>query len=92
MADANSQSNDSLPDLYPAVCHLSIVAEVREGLFDAVGAVLAGYEIVDPLSAGGGTPSGRHYALRVSVRVASREDMETLDCTLRAISGVRMIL
>ncbi len=78
--------------VYPAVCHLSIIADSREGFHGAAGRVLAGYEVVSPLSEGGGTPSGRHRALRVSVQVASREELEALDRDLRTLPGVRMVL
>ena len=55
-------------------------------------AALADVAVVSAPAAGGGTPSGRHQALRVSVSVASRDELETLDRVLRAVPGVRMIL
>lgn len=92
MASARSQPGDTLPSLYPAVCHLSVVAEAREGIAAAVAAALEGFSVVSPLAAGGGTPSGRHSALRVSVSVGSREELDALDRALRAVPGVRMVL
>lgn len=77
---------------YPAVCHLSIIAEPRDDLREALDAALAGHDVAAPLREGGGTPSGRHCALRVSVRVGSRGELDTLDRTLRAVPGVRMLL
>jgi putative lipoic acid-binding regulatory protein len=77
---------------YPATVHLSIIGDARDGLADGVQVALAGHEVVAPLTEGLGTTSGRHRALRVSVQVASRDELEALDRTLRAVPGVRMIL
>lgn len=92
MAEPNNNS-DAAQILYPAVLHLSIIGEAtREGMEDGVRAALAGCEVVRPLTEGNGTPSGRHRALRVSVQVASRSELDELDRKLRAVPGVRMIL
>ena len=92
MAAAHIPDPGDLPSPYPAVCHLSIIAEPRAALREALAAALAGHALASPLHEGGGTPSGRHCALRVSVRVGSRDELDALDRSLRAVPGVRMIL
>ncbi len=77
---------------YPVVCHLSIVGDAGKDFAKSVQEVLADYRVVEPLSNGRTTPSGRHRSMRVSVEVESRERLESLDQTLRAVPGVRMIL
>ncbi len=87
-----SDAPQAAPNPYPAVCHLSIIAEARTEIGAALRAALAPYELVAPLEDGGATASRRYRALRVSVALASREAHEALDRDVRAVPGVRMIL
>jgi len=92
MADSHPTSSAADQLRYPATFHLSIVGDARVDFGADVRAVLADYRVLAPLSDGLATPSGRHRALRVSVEVESRDRLDALDRTLRAVPGVRMIL
>ena len=75
---------------FPAECHLSVVTDGREGTEAALRAALVPYAVTSAPAAG--KASGKYTAWRVSVSVASRDELHALDRALRALPGVRMVL
>jgi len=82
----------SEPAAYPAVHHIGIVVGQTFSDMPALEQALAGAEVVAPLHDGHASRTGKYRTLRVSVRVASRAELEGLDRGLRAVAGVRMLL
>ncbi len=77
---------------YPAVHHVGIVVGQAFAAENELLEALASYDVVAPLQGGNASRTGKYRTLRVSVRVASRDELEALDHRLRAVPGVMMLL
>ncbi len=84
--------NVSVPSAYPAIHHVGIVVEQAYADEVALQAALAGMAVVTPLHEGRASRTGKYRTLRLSVRVESRAELDTLDHDLRAVPGVKLLL
>ena len=79
-------------DIYPAEVHFSIMTETPFAHLDALRGALAGRDTTAPLEPGPPSRSGRYASFRVSVRCASRDELESLSAAFAKIPGVKMVL
>ncbi len=77
---------------YPAVFHFRVIADAPVPVTGALAELLGGYEVVGPLSEANLSSGGRYRSYGVSVRMASREQLQAFDGAVRALAGVRMLL
>jgi putative lipoic acid-binding regulatory protein len=78
--------------LYPAECHVRIIAEQRPDVAERISAVLRGLDVTEPLEKGRASAGGKYATYQLTLWVDSRERMRELDNALAAIEGVRMVL
>ena len=79
-------------EIYPAVFHISVIADASRDISAGMGAALAGRDVVAAPQPGPGSRSGRYATIRLSARLATREDHESLNTALKNIPGVKMVV
>jgi putative lipoic acid-binding regulatory protein len=78
--------------LFPAECHFKVIARDLPGMQDRLTCALRAAGVHESLSPGNRSAAGTYITYNMSILVGSYEEMRSIDCALRAVSGVRLVL
>lgn len=78
--------------LYPAEVHFSLIVTDDFTNDQTVAQILATRCVTRPIRQGAVSRTSKYRAFNVSVMVPSRDELDRLDCDLRGIKGVKLLL
>lgn len=90
MIDSSMGANSEVK--YPARFHHRVIVEDGRCDICALEAALAPFKVVEALRPTNRSAAGSYRGYSVAVEVASCEQLHQLDCALKAVPGVRMVL
>lgn len=77
---------------FPVKCHYRIIAENVSGIEIEISDALTRLNISEKVKAGNQSKGGKYLTFYIDLHIESREEMDSVDKTLRAIAGVKMVL
>ena len=79
-------------DIFPAQCHLKVIAVDVAGMNQKLNTVMEELGCgAEPFRPGNRSAKGKYVSYNASVTVENREQMRQIDNALRSISGVKMV-
>lgn len=77
---------------FPVEVHFRIVCVESDSVRAAVRATAEGLGLADQLVAGNASSGGKYLSFQLTHTVNSREEMQQIDQSFRAVEGVKMVL
>ncbi len=79
-------------EVYPAVFPYRIIAEADRPVEEPLAVALTAFTLKSPLAREKASAHGKYVAFSLAVELKSREEMEKLDATIKAVPGVKLVL
>ena len=89
---ARDRQTPSEEAVYPAEFHFRIIVDAQMEGECLLGPAVAGFKVTAPLTTSRQSATGRYLAYSLSVRIESREELNTFEAAIKRVPGVRMLL